>query len=102
MNSIKKQALAFLFMLTCAFTFAQVTTSNIKGLVLDENSQPLSGANILAIHTPTGTKYGVSTNFDGRYNLLNLRIGGPYTLTISYIGFKDKVFKDIFLTLNIR
>lgn len=80
--------------------FAQVTTSNIKGLVLDENSEPLPGANVVAIHTPTGTKYGAATNFDGRYNLLNLRVGGPYTITISYIGYKEQVFNDVYLTLG--
>lgn len=80
--------------------YAQVTTSNIKGLVLDENSEPLPGANVVAIHTPTGTKYGAATNFDGRYNLLNLRVGGPYTITISYIGYKEQVFNDVYLTLG--
>ena len=82
------------------FAFAQVTTSNIKGLILDEESQPLLGANIVAVHTPTGTKYGAASNDEGRYNLLNLRVGGPYTITISYVGFQDKVFTDVFLTLG--
>jgi len=80
--------------------FAQVTTSNIKGLILDENAQPLPGANVVAIHTPTGTKHGAATNFDGRYNLLNLRVGGPYTITVSYIGYKEQVFNDVYLTLG--
>ena len=68
--------------------------------MLDENSEPLLGANVVAIHTPTGTKYGAATNFDGRYNLLNLRVGGPYTITISYIGYKEQVFNDVYLTLG--
>ncbi|XLE34735.1 TonB-dependent receptor [Tamlana fucoidanivorans] len=80
--------------------FSQVTTSNIKGLILDDASEPLPGANVLAIHTPTGTRYGAATNFDGRYNLLNLRIGGPYTVTISYVGYKEQVFNDVYLTLG--
>ena len=69
-------------------------------MILDENSQPLPGANVVAIHTPTGTKYGAATNFDGRFNLLNLRVGGPYTITISYIGYKEQTFNDVFLTLG--
>ena len=76
-------------MLSVSFAMAQVTTSNIKGLILDEASQPLMGANIVVIHTPTGTKDGAASNFDGRYNLLNLRVGGPYSITVSYIGFKN-------------
>jgi hypothetical protein len=96
-----KKSLFFLFLLCFGFlSFAQVTTSNIKGLVLDETSQPLPGANVVAIHTPTGTKHGAATNFDGRYNLLNLRVGGPYTITVSYIGYKEQVFNDVYLTLG--
>lgn len=97
---MKKIIFAILFVFVGSMAFAQVTTSNIKGLVLDENSQPLPGANIVAVHTPTGTKYGAATNFDGRYNLLNLRVGGPYTVTISYIGYKEQTFDNVFLTLG--
>jgi hypothetical protein len=97
---MKKVILSFFIMCLSLSVFAQVTTSSIKGVILDENSQPLPGANVVAIHTPTGTKYGASTNFDGRYNLLNLRVGGPYTITISYIGYKEQVFNDVYLTLG--
>ena len=97
---MKKLIFSILFVFVGSMAFAQVTTSNIKGLVLDENSQPLPGANIVAVHTPTGTKYGAATNFDGRYNLLNLRVGGPYTITISYIGYKEQTFNNVFLTLG--
>ena len=79
---------------------AQVTTSNIRGIVLDDQDIPLLGANVVAIHTPTGTKYGAITNEDGRFNLLNLRVGGPYEVTISFIGFKSQTDNDIFLTLG--
>ena len=97
---MKKITLSFLFMLIGIVTYGQVTTSNIKGLILDETSQPLPGANVVAIHTPTGTKHGAATNFDGRYNLLNLRVGGPYTVTISYVGYEDQTFNDVYLTLG--
>lgn len=80
--------------------FAQVTTSDIRGLIVDDQDQPLPGANIVAIHTPTGTKYGGTTNLDGRFNLLNMRIGGPYTVTVSYVGFKTQEYTDVYLTLG--
>jgi outer membrane receptor protein involved in Fe transport len=88
-----------LFMLAVTAT-AQVTTSNIKGLIVDDLSEPLFGANVVAIHTPTGTKYGAISNEDGRFNLLNLRVGGPYELTISYVGYKTQVNSDVFLSLG--
>jgi len=81
-------------------TFAQVTTSNIRGTVADDQGEPLFGANVVAIHTPTGTKYGSITNEEGRFNLLNLRVGGPYEVTISYVGFKTETQSDIFLSLG--
>jgi len=95
-----KNLISLIFLVVVTFGYSQVTTSNIKGLILDENAEPLPGANVIAIHAPTGTKYGAATNIDGRYNLLNLRVGGPYTITISYVGFKDKVYNDVFLVLG--
>ena len=60
----------------------------------------MPGANVVAVHTPTGTTYGAATNIDGRFNLVNLRVGGPYTITVSYVGYKDQSFTDVFLTLG--
>lgn len=97
---MKRLLLLFTVILFAFAGHAQVTTSSIKGLILDENGIPLPGANVVAVHTPTGTKFGASTNFDGRYNLLNLRVGGPYTVTITYVGYQEKVFTDLFLTLG--
>lgn len=97
---MKKTTLLIFFLFIGVMAFAQVTTSNIKGLVLDQSSVPLPGANVFAIHTPTGTKYGAATNFDGRFNLLNLRVGGPYKVTISYIGYKEQIFENVYLTLG--
>jgi hypothetical protein len=94
---------AFSALLLCIVSFgamAQVTTSNIKGLIVDDTDEPLLGANIVAIHTPTGTNYGAISNEDGRFNLLNLRVGGPYEITISYVGYKTQVKSDVYLTLG--
>ncbi|MBT8187770.1 MAG: carboxypeptidase regulatory-like domain-containing protein [Croceitalea sp.] len=92
--------LGLVILMTSIPSFAQVTTSNIRGAVTDDQNQPLMGANILAIHSPTGTKYGAISNEEGRFNLLNLRVGGPYEITISFIGYKDDVTTDIFLSLG--
>ncbi len=97
---MKKITFAILFCLGMSLGFSQVTTSNIKGLVLDETQQPLPSANVVATHTPTGTVYGAATNFDGRYNLLNLRVGGPYTVTITFLGYQDYTVDDVYLTLG--
>ncbi len=97
---MKNLVISFAFLFVGVLAFSQVTTSNIKGLVVDETGQPLLGGNVLAIHLPTGTKDGASTNFDGRFNILNMRVGGPYTITVSYVGYKDKTYNDVYLTLG--
>lgn len=98
---MKKQLLlSITLLLAVVSAFSQVTTSNIRGTVADDQDAPLLGANILAIHTPTGTRYGAISNEDGRFNLLNLRVGGPYEVTISYVGFRDQTRNDVFLSLG--
>lgn len=79
---------------------AQETSGAITGQVKDAQQQPLPGATIVAIHTPSGTKYAVAADADGRYFLNNLRIGGPYHLTVSLTGMKNEVRDDITIRLG--
>ena len=94
---MKKKISAFTFivlLLSGIITtlFAQgVTTASINGVVTDADGNPLPGANVIAVHVPSGTQYGTSTGKTGIYNLLNLKIGGPYNVTVSYVGYtKEK------------
>ncbi len=87
--------------LASATAMAQgVTTSSMSGKITDINGEPLPGAAIVAVHTPTGSTYGNDSDFDGYFRIANMRVGGPYTITVSYIGFKKYVQKNIFLTLG--
>ena len=97
---MKKLLTLFIFFFTCSLSFSQVTTSSIKGVVSDETSSGFPGANVVVFHTPTGTTYGAATDIDGRFNLVNLRVGGPYTVTVSYIGYNEKSFTNVYLTLG--
>jgi hypothetical protein len=91
---------ALLMMLPVGQVFAQgSTTSAITGTVVDEKGQGLPGASVIAIHEPTGSRYGASTRADGRYNIVNMRVGGPYKVTITFIGYKEAVQSGIVLTL---
>ena len=90
---------AFLMTISSMQVFAQ-TTAAISGTVLDEKGEGLPGANVIAIHEPTGSRYGAATRADGRYNIVNMRVGGPYKVTISFVGYKDDVKTGINLTLN--
>ncbi len=77
-----------------------VTTSSINGRVLEGVDQPLLGATIVAIHTPTGTKYGSVTDFEGYYRINNMRVGGPYNITITYVGKQELALTGINLQLG--
>lgn len=79
--------------------FAQ-TTSAISGTVLDEKGEGLPGANVIAIHEPTGSRYGAASRADGRFNIVNMKPGGPYKVTMSFVGYKDVVKTGIILTLS--
>ncbi|WP_457653464.1 TonB-dependent receptor [Rhodocaloribacter sp.] len=81
--------------------FAQgVTTASMRGVVTDPNGDTLPGANVVAVHLPSGSEYGTATNADGAYNLRNMRVGGPYRVTVSFVGFEDFVREGIMLNLG--
>lgn len=81
--------------------FAQITTSGISGMVKDNSANPLPGANVVAIHTPTGTQYATVSQPDGRFSLDQMKTGGPYSLEISFIGFNTYKKTDLYLELGI-
>ena len=78
---------------------AQVTTSSMTGTIKDEKGA-LPGASIKATHTPTGTVYSVSTNGDGRFTIGGMRVGGPYTIEISFVGYNPQKQSEIYLKLG--
>ena len=78
----------------------QVTTSSIVGHVVDDENKNVVGAQVVAVHTSSGTKYMTTTNKDGIYQLLGLRIGGPYEVTVSYVGYNTYKAKDMTLHLG--
>ncbi len=77
-----------------------VTTSSMGGQVTDVAGVPLPGANVIAVHLPTGSKYGAIPDFDGFYRISNMRAGGPYTVTITYVGFAEFKKENVFLQLG--
>ena len=98
---MKKSLLFFALVLASYGTIqAQVTTSSMTGVVTQTNGTATSGATIKAIHTPTGTVYSGSANESGRFNLANMRVGGPYRIEITYVGQDPIVYEDVYLQLG--
>ena len=91
--------LAFTFILTFV-TKAQVTTSSITGTVKGANGDYLLGATITVTHLPSGTVYSTLAKQGGVFNLQGLRVGGPYTIRVDFVGQKSEVFDEVYLQLG--
>ncbi len=80
--------------------FGQVTTSAITGVVKNSKGEVLEGASVVAVHTPTGTTYSTSTRKGGRFDFQNTNTGGPYKITVSYVGMTPYENTELFLLLG--
>lgn len=91
----------FVFLLLGLGVQAQVTTSSMTGKVTDQSGESLIGANVVATHTPSGTQYGTVTNENGRFVIMGMRVGGPYSVEVSYIGYENFVHNNVYLSLGV-
>jgi hypothetical protein len=91
--------LVALIVLSATIMQAQVTTSSMSGRVTDAEGTVI-GATVIATHEPSGTTYGTVTNLEGRFNLNGMRVGGPYTVEVSYIGYGKSTTTNITLSLG--
>ena len=91
---------ALLLTLTMS-ALAQVTTSSMTGKVtLEGSGDEIIGATVVAVHEPSGTRYNAVTNVNGMFTIQGMRTGGPYNVTVSYIGHQTKTFRGITLQLG--
>src|SRR5688572_19639116 len=81
--------------------FAQtVTTGTLNGVVTDQQGGVLPGATVTAVHTPTGTTYEGVTQQDGRFSLLNVRVGAPYRVTVELPSFRTSTLDNVVVALG--
>ena len=79
--------------------FSQSTTASLSGTVTDEKSAVIPGAGVTAKNVDTGLSRSVVTDADGRYNFVNLPVGG-YELTVESASFARHIQKGITLDVN--
>lgn len=83
-----------LLLLLCCLThtqlFAQTTQASIAGVVADETKQLIPGASIIVRNESTGFSSRTITNTKGEFSLKELPLGGPYTVTISFVGYSEQ------------
>ena len=80
---------------------AQVTSSSIRGQLLDASGSPLGGVTVEVIHVPTGTKKTITTSENGIFHSRGMTVGGPYVVKLMD-GSQHQVrnIEDLFLKLG--
>ena len=90
-----------LFLAMSISGFAQITTSTISGVVKNGKGEVVQDVTIHALHEPTGTNYYSKTNKSGSFVIPAVRVGGPYTIHASSVGFKKGELKDVNTSLGL-
>ena len=75
------------------------TSGSLTGVITDAQGGVLPAASVVATHTPTGTTYETTADVQGRYNLLNIRVG-PYDITFTMGGFKPETQQGVEVRLS--
>jgi hypothetical protein len=83
-------------------TIAQVTTATLSGIVKDSKGAPLEAATVTVAYPDAGINLSLVTRGDGRFTVPNLRVGGPYKVTIDHVSHKQSVTENIFLELGLN
>ncbi len=96
----KNLLIIILTILSPCFLFAQITGATLNGQVLADKNESIVGANVLLTHTPTATIYAVQSDEDGRFVFPEVRVGGPYELKVTYVGYETQLKNNINLALG--
>ncbi len=100
-NALTLRLTATLFLIALQFSsLAQTTSSSIQGHITDAGGDELAGVDVTVLYKPTNTKFNATTNRDGRFNFVNLNPGGPYEITLSFLGLKTENMQGIQLKLG--
>ncbi len=97
---LSKLSLGLIVALAAAPVFAQSTSAGVGGQVVSAGGQPVAGAEVTITHIESGTVSRATTDASGRYNARGLRVGGPYTISVTKAGEGAKTEENVFLTLN--
>src|SRR3546814_2966754 len=97
---LSKLSLGLIAALAAAPAFAQSTSAGIGGQVTGADGQPVAGAEVTITHVESGTVSRATTDDNGRYNARGLRVGGPYSVTVTKAGAGTDTEEGIYLELN--
>ncbi|HZG24249.1 MAG TPA: TonB-dependent receptor, partial [Chitinophagaceae bacterium] len=87
----KGQVVVLMLLLSFLPLSALIAQSSVRGMVQNSNNEPLSGASVIIRNTATNFRSGTSTDSSGTFTFPRVAPGGPYTFTVSTVGFEDQV-----------
>ena len=96
----KKLSILLIIIFSSVNVFSQITTGSISGIIKDAKGTEVSGATVEAIHEPSGSVYRSVSTKNGRFTLPGLRVGGPYKVTVTFVGFKSEEYKGVYVQLG--
>ena len=88
--------------------FAQDKTSQVKGQVKNENNDPVQGVSVILRNSKTNFTLGTSSDSSGAFGFARVPAGGPYSFTLTAIGFEPQTLagynikSDIVLSLMVK
>jgi hypothetical protein len=94
--------LAVLFCFAISPVMAQVTTATLSGIVKDGKGTVLPAATVTVEFPDAGISQTLITKSDGRFTVANLRVGGPYRVTVNHVSYQKAVSENIFLELGLN
>ena len=100
---LKKVFIPIIILFLCSISLiirAQVTTATISGTVTGTDNKPLPAATVRIAYPEAGINKVTTTQSNGTFLVPNLRVGGPYSVTVTFTGYKEKIENDIALELG--
>ena len=87
---------------------AQEKVSQVKGLVQNERNEPAPGVSVILRNAKTNFTLGTTTDTAGAFSFARVPSGGPYSFTLTAIGFEEQslsgynIKEDITLSLLVK
>ncbi len=92
--------ITFVMMLAASVSYAQQTTSGLRGTVQSENGSPVANAPVTVTDERTGSSRTLTTNNNGNFVIQGLRPGGPYSVEVTANAYARQTVNDIMLSLG--
>ena len=83
-----------------AAVYAQETSSALRGVVTSESGAAVQGAQVTIMHVPSGSISTTRSGASGGFAANGLRVGGPYSVTITAPGYQPNRVEDVYLSLG--